>query len=96
MESTTTIAAERPVPSRAITPRSVPDKELAAVLRRLRLERDLSQEQLAHSAFLTTSGYVRIEAATAAPGWSTVRRIAEALGVSMGELGALVEAESLK
>jgi transcriptional regulator with XRE-family HTH domain len=76
-----------------VTPRSVPDRALADVLARLRKERKMTQEQLAHAAGLTTSGYVRIEAAESAPGWSTVRRLAEALGVSMADLAALVEAK---
>lgn len=79
--------------SRRITPRSQPDRALAAVLRRLREQRGMTAEALAHESSLTISAYLRIEAAVSAPGWWTIRRIAEALGVSMQELGRLVEAE---
>jgi transcriptional regulator with XRE-family HTH domain len=64
-----------------------------AVLVRLRKDRGLTQEQLAHAAGLTTRTYNRIESGAAAPGWSTVRRLAEALEVSMADLGRLVEAQ---
>lgn len=73
--------------------RAVPDRALATVLGRLREERGLTKEALAHAAGLTTSGYVRIESGASAPGWSTVRRLAAALEVTMAKLGALVEAE---
>lgn len=79
------------VASAAVTPRQKADPQLAAVLTRLRDERGLTQEGLAHRAGLTTSGYVRIEACASAPGWSTVRRVAEALDVTLAELGRLVE-----
>jgi transcriptional regulator with XRE-family HTH domain len=75
------------------TPRSQPDKALAAVLRRRRDERGLTAEAVAQDASLTLSAYLRIEAAASAPGWSTVKRIAEALDLSLAELVALVEAE---
>jgi len=74
-------------------PRPTADRALAAVLRRLRTERGLSQEGLAHASGLTTAAYSRIEGALSSPGWSTVRRIAEALHVSMAELGAAVDRE---
>ena len=79
--------------SDASVPRSTADQSLMRVLSRLREERGLSQEQLAHAAGLTGSAYNRIEAGKSSPGWSTVRRLAEALGVSMADLGAMVEAE---
>ena len=53
----------------------------------------LSQEQLAHEAGLTTSGNARVESAKVAGAWSNVHRIAEALEVSLAELGRRVEAE---
>jgi transcriptional regulator with XRE-family HTH domain len=66
---------------------------LAAVLKRLRTERGESQEALAYRSGLTSGSYARIELAQSAPGWDTVRSIARALEVSMGELGAAVDAE---
>jgi DNA-binding XRE family transcriptional regulator len=93
MEPTTIARAGAKVASAAITPRQTADPALMAVLKRLREKRGLSQEALAHEAGLTTSAYNRIESGTAAPGWSTVRRLAKALGVSMADLGRLVESE---
>jgi transcriptional regulator with XRE-family HTH domain len=75
-------------------PRATIDPSLGPVLRRLRLERELSQETLAHLSGLTVATYINIELGRSAPGWSTVRRIAEALGVPLGELAAAVEAET--
>jgi transcriptional regulator with XRE-family HTH domain len=93
MDSTITTGAGVKVASAAITPRQKADMRLVAVLAQLRSERGWSQEQLAHEAGLTTSAYNRIESGSAAPGWSTVRRLAEALGVSMADLGRKVESE---
>lgn len=71
----------------------VPDPALAAVLRRLRLERGESQESVAYRSGLSSGSYARIELAQSAPGWDTVRSIARALKVTMAELGAAVDAE---
>jgi hypothetical protein len=48
---------------------------------------------LAHEARITVSSYGRIEAGISAPGWMTVRRLAEALDVRLVELARMVEAE---
>jgi transcriptional regulator with XRE-family HTH domain len=93
MDSTTTTGAGVKVASAAITPRQKADLALVAVLARLRAERGWSQEQLAHEAGLTASAYNRIESGSAAPGWSTVRRLTEALGVTLADLGRKVESE---
>lgn len=82
-----TVASDR------ISPRPTADTQLIAVLTRLREQRKWSREQLAHEAGLTASAYYRLEAGQSAPGWSTVRRLAEALGVSLRDLGEQVEAE---
>ena len=68
------------------------DRALADALRKLRTERGLTQEGLAQRAGLTSGAYARIELAQAAPAWATVRRIADALGVSLRELAEAVEA----
>lgn len=67
------------------------DAALAATLRRMRLERGDTQEDLAHRAGLTVAAFARIERGHANPTWTTVRRIADALGVSLEALGAAVE-----
>lgn len=69
------------------------DKALATVLRRLREARGLSQEATAQAAGVSLNAYSRIELAQASPTWPTVRSIAKALDISMGELGAAVDAE---
>jgi transcriptional regulator with XRE-family HTH domain len=69
-----------------------PDPALAAVLRRLRLERGATQEALAYRSGITTGSLARIELGQASPAWTTVRQIAMALDVSMSELAEAVEA----
>jgi transcriptional regulator with XRE-family HTH domain len=68
-----------------------PDPALAAVLRELREAKGRSQEQLAHEVGLTVGSYARIERGQSNPTWSTVRRIATALDIRLGELGSAVE-----
>lgn len=63
-----------------------PDPALATRLKRLREERAVTQEQLAFDAGITVSALSRIERGLNSPGWTTVRRIIDALGVSLGEL----------
>jgi transcriptional regulator with XRE-family HTH domain len=72
---------------------SVPDPALAAVVRRLREERGMTQEALAFASGVTTGSIARIELVQSVPGWDTVRSIAKALGVRMAELGAAIDAE---
>jgi transcriptional regulator with XRE-family HTH domain len=67
------------------------DHALASTLSRLRKERGLTQEGLAHEADITVAALARIERGQANPTWSTVRKIASAVGVGMEELGAAVE-----
>jgi transcriptional regulator with XRE-family HTH domain len=67
------------------------DPALAAVLRRVRGERGLSQESVAHQAGVSYTTLAKIELAQSAPAWHTVRSLAKALGLTMTELGAAVE-----
>jgi len=60
-------------------------------VRRLRIERGDTQEDLAHRAGLTVAAFARIERGHANPTWTTVRRIADALEVSLASLGEAVE-----
>jgi transcriptional regulator with XRE-family HTH domain len=64
---------------------------LAAHLKRLREEREITQEQLAFDAGITASALSRIERGLNSPGWTTVKRIADALNVSVAQLAAEVE-----
>ena len=63
-----------------------PDPVLAAVVKQLREERDITQEELAHEAGITVSSLSRIERGLNSPGWITVVKIVDALGVSLAEL----------
>ncbi len=68
---------------------------LATLLKRLREERNITQEQLAFDAGITASALSRIERGLNSPGWTTVRRLAEALDISLLELvGELDDAAS--
>jgi transcriptional regulator with XRE-family HTH domain len=69
-----------------------PDLALAAHLKQLREDREITQEELAFDAGLTASALSRIERGLNSPGWMTVRRIAEALEVSVADVAAEVEA----
>ena len=71
----------------------LPDLALAAALKRLREERNTSQEQLAFSAGLTASALSRIERGLNNPGWTTVTRLAAALGITMRQLAGEVESD---
>jgi transcriptional regulator with XRE-family HTH domain len=70
-----------------------PDVALAAALKRLREERKITQETLAYNAGLSVGTLGRIEVARTAPSWDSVRRIIDALGVSLAELAEAVEAK---
>ncbi|MFZ2112724.1 MAG: helix-turn-helix transcriptional regulator [Solirubrobacteraceae bacterium] len=74
-------------------PRLPGDRELGRAVRRLREERGLTQEELASRAGTTFGTVSRVESAKSAPAWWTVRKIAEALGVSIAELAGAAEAE---
>jgi len=67
------------------------DHTLASTLSGLREQRGLTQEGLAREADITVAALARIERGQANPTWSTVRKIAAALDIGMGELGAAVE-----
>jgi transcriptional regulator with XRE-family HTH domain len=69
-----------------------PYPPIGALLKRLREERGGTQEQLAFDARITISALSRIERGLNNPGWATVAHIARALGVSLVELGAELEA----
>lgn len=71
--------------------RDQPDPALAELVKRLREERAITQEQLAFDAGITVSALSRIERGLNSPGWTTVRRLAGALDLRMSELVAALE-----
>ena len=68
-----------------------PQPALGEAIRQLRQKRDITQEDLAHEADITTGTLSLIERGHANPTWGTVKGIGAALSVSMGELGRLVD-----
>jgi transcriptional regulator with XRE-family HTH domain len=68
-----------------------PDAALAELLKQLREDREITQEQLAFEAGITASALSRIERGINNPGWLTVRRLAEALDVTLVELAEQIE-----
>jgi transcriptional regulator with XRE-family HTH domain len=69
------------------------DPALGAAVRRLREDRGLSMEALAYRAGITLNTITRLELAQSEPGWMTVRKVADALGVSLAELAAAIESK---
>jgi transcriptional regulator with XRE-family HTH domain len=67
------------------------DQGLACTLRRLRQDSGSTQEELAYKAGITVTALARIERGNTNPRWTTVRRIASALKISLAELVAAVE-----
>ncbi len=57
-----------------------------ANLKRIRLQRGLSQERLAHTADLNMTHVAKIERSEREPGVRTVAKLTKALGISAGEL----------
>jgi transcriptional regulator with XRE-family HTH domain len=73
--------------------RGRPTSVFGQVLRRVRRERDLSQEALADKARLARNHVSEIERGRRDPGLSTVVQLADALDMGMGELGTLFDEE---
>src|SRR5437762_8301277 len=65
-------------------------------LRRLRLERFLSQGELARRADMHPITLTRLEAGSSAPSTRSVRALADVLGVEPGELAAPDEVAELR
>ena len=70
-----------------------PDLALAELLKQLREDREITQEELAFEAGITASALSRIERGINNPGWMTVRRLAEALDVTLVQLAKGVESD---
>ncbi|HVY97639.1 MAG TPA: helix-turn-helix transcriptional regulator [Solirubrobacterales bacterium] len=70
---------------------SEPDPALGAAVRQLRHSAGLRQEDLAHRAGVHFSTLRRIETGKADPTLSTLRRVADGLGVTLAEVVLLAE-----
>ena len=73
-------------PAKKGRPKSAALRPLGAQVRRLRLERDLSQERLAELAGVNYKYLGRVELAKADPGAAVLVRLARALVVPVGEI----------
>lgn len=69
-----------------------PVDAFAANVRRLRHERGMTQEQLAHASDLHLTDVARIETQGREPGVRVIAKLARGLGVDPGELFAGVRA----
>jgi XRE family transcriptional regulator, regulator of sulfur utilization len=68
-----------------------PQPAFGDAVRELRLKREVTQEEVAASAGITPQTLSLIERGQANPTWDTARKLAAALGVSIGELAKLSE-----
>jgi transcriptional regulator with XRE-family HTH domain len=68
-----------------------PQEALGQAIRQLRLERGLTQRQLADAADINETWVSHIESGRTNPAWGTVARAAGALGVAVSDLALLAE-----
>jgi transcriptional regulator with XRE-family HTH domain len=71
--------------------RTEPQPALGRAIRRLRRERDLSQEELGHLAEIHPTWISHIESGRTNPAWGTVRRIAKVFDVRLSDVVLLAE-----
>ncbi len=70
------------------------DRSFANVLRRLRIERGLSQEQFGFEAELHRTYVSQLERGLKSPSLQTLQKIANALKITLADLMTLVEQEN--
>lgn len=68
-----------------------PQPALGEAVHQLRKKGGATQEAVARAADITTATLSLIERGQANPTWDTLKKIAAALGSSMGELGKLTD-----
>jgi transcriptional regulator with XRE-family HTH domain len=66
-----------------------PQRALGEAVRRLREDREITQERLAHDAGMTTGTVSLLERGQSNPAWGTVKALADGLGISVAELATL-------
>ena len=77
-----------------MAPHKEPQPALGQAIRRLRTERNLSQEELGHRAEIHPTWISHIESGRTNPAWGTVRRIAGVFEVPLSEIVLLAESLS--
>ena len=78
-------------PPRRSKPRSPEHAALGEAVRRLRLEAELSQEELAEAAGTDLTQVGGVERGVRNPSYTTLLRLAAALGTSVGALTTLAD-----
>lgn len=78
-------------PARRIKPRSPEHGALGEAVRTMRLEADLSQEQLAELAHTDLTQVGGIERGVRNPSYTTLLRFADALETTVGEITTLAD-----
>lgn len=76
---------------RTVSDPSNEQRDLAAAILYVRRREGMTQEEVAHRAGVHPTWVSRVESGRFDPRWSTVRRIAEAMGVTMTELVSIAE-----
>lgn len=74
-----------------MAPKPEPQPGLAAAIRQLREERGLTQEELGARANVHATRISHLESGRVNPRWGVVRRVADALDVSLNDLVKLAE-----
>lgn len=78
-------------PPRRSKPRSPEHAALGEAVRQLRLEAGMSQEQLAESAGTDLTQVGGVERGVRNPSYTTLLRLADALGTSVGQVASLAD-----
>jgi len=78
-------------PKRKSTPRSKEHAALGEAIRQVRVERGLSQEELADRAELHTTHLGGLERGVRNPSYATIVKLSKALGIKPGELVGLAD-----
>jgi transcriptional regulator with XRE-family HTH domain len=79
-----------------MTPRTEPQATLGKVVRRLREEKGMTQEAVAHIAGIHPTWVSRLEGGTLNPTWGMVARVADVLEVKVSDLAKATEQRTRK
>jgi transcriptional regulator with XRE-family HTH domain len=74
-----------------MVPKESPSTALGTAIRKLRHDRGLTQEALAHRSGITVGHLSKIERGVANPSWETVVAIADGLGLPPAQLARSAE-----